>query len=327
MNQFITNLKAVSKNPNIILGDKQSKTVDGRKQQRSSFESLADIHVQFLRDFLCKNIKQVKSKDGDILHVATADLNEFARLLMLAKLPEPLHILHLIHNAPSKETRRMRVEMNSLSFDAMWSDLANDFMNNSAWTPSNDWYQNDERIKNIHPNVAPLVPWSGEKLRETLRLFRTNFTIVKDVFRKSGSLEAGHELDEADRFWGHVQRLLVNVSEDVRLIILFSFWVFDGSWPTFLSSLQPESHQFDIGVKRSLPIDLTDTGSTQDARSGKRTPTNGGFEILAQAMKSTAQEDEFTKHMIEGAKDQHKISCICYEACKLRGRPNHDESS
>lgn len=154
-------------------------------------------------------------------------------------------------------------------------------------------------------------------MRETLRLFRTNFTIVKDVFRKSGSLEAGHELDEADRFWGHVQRLLVNVSEDVRLIILFSFWVFDGSWPTFLSSLQPESHQFDIGVKRSLPIDLTDTGSTQDARSGKRTPTNGGFEILAQAMKSTAQEDEFTKHMIEGAKDQHKISLLDIEAKQL----------
>jgi hypothetical protein len=53
------------------------------------------------------------------------------------------------------------------------------------------------------------------------------------MFHRSGNLEAGTDAEEADRFMGHVGRLLPDESDDVHLIMLFAFWAFDS---TLLSS-------------------------------------------------------------------------------------------
>ncbi len=43
------------------------------------------------------------------------------------------------------------------------------------------------------------------------------------MFHRSGNFEAGADVEMADRFMGHVGRLLPDESEDVHKILLFAF--------------------------------------------------------------------------------------------------------
>ncbi len=58
---------------------------------------------------------------------------------------------------------------------------------------------------------------------------------MDEVFCRSGNLEAGADVDEADRFDGHIRRLLHNESEDLKVLLLFAFWAFNKKPPKFIS--------------------------------------------------------------------------------------------
>ncbi len=65
------------------------------------------------------------------------------------------------------------------------------------------------------------------------------------MFSRSGNLEAGADIDEADQFDGHIKRVLENESPTLHKVTLFSFWVFDKEPPKFISRAKPLQQQFD----------------------------------------------------------------------------------
>jgi hypothetical protein len=56
---------------------------------------------------------------------------------------------------------------------------------------------------------------------------KTKFALVDEVFCRSGNLEAGADIDKADRFDGHIRRFLPNESSTLQKLLLVAFWAFD----------------------------------------------------------------------------------------------------
>jgi hypothetical protein len=124
------------------------------------------------------------------------------------------------------------------------------FINASDFSPSNDWEKNDLRIETVDPSLPPSTPWTGEELRLKFRFFKTKFGLVDDAFCRSGNLEAGADIDEADRFYGHITRLMENEDANLHTLLMFAFWAYDKKPPKFISQAKPVSDQFDTSAPR-----------------------------------------------------------------------------
>jgi len=75
-------------------------------------------------------------------------------------------------------------------------------------------------------------------------MLKTKFALVDDCFCRSGNLEAGANIDEADHFDGHIRRLLPNDTAEVHTLLLFEFWAFDKNPPKLISRAKPDNDQF-----------------------------------------------------------------------------------
>jgi hypothetical protein len=65
----------------------------------------------------------------------------------------------------------------------------------------------DSRIIDIDPRLSLATPWTGESLQKTFHELKTKFALVDDMFSRSGNLEAGADIDEADHFDRHIKRV------------------------------------------------------------------------------------------------------------------------
>jgi hypothetical protein len=76
-------------------------------------------------------------------------------------------------------------------------------MNAKDFAPENEWADYDQRIFNVDPRLPPQTPWTGEELCKHFCTLKTKFVLVDECFCRPGNLEAGADIDEADRFDGH----------------------------------------------------------------------------------------------------------------------------
>jgi hypothetical protein len=234
-----------------------------RNEQRNEFLLLNQSLPagQLIRKFLAENIALPINADGEVIDTAVVSVNLLARVIMLAVEPEPFQQLSDIFAAAEKDAHRAQVDDKALSFNEKWNSLANHFFNAPDFQPENDFVDADSRISDIDPRSAPALPWTGETLRKTFRGLKTKFALVDDMFSRSGNLEAGADIDEADRFDGHVKRVLENDSPTLHKVMLFSFWVFDKKPPKFISRAKPPQQQFDSS---SQAAELSEDGLKDD---------------------------------------------------------------
>jgi hypothetical protein len=128
---------------------------------------------------------------------------------------------------------------------------------------------------------------------------KTKFALVDEVFCRSGNLEAGADIDEADRFDGHIRMLLPNESPDMWKLLLFAFWVFDKAPPKFISRAKPEDQQFDTSAPASDKVAKEDKdGSRKRMRAVKDS------ESLAKAVASLASSKEEQKEKLKLLREQ-----------------------
>jgi hypothetical protein len=122
---------------------------------------------------------------------------------------------------------------------------------------------------------------------------KTKFALVDEVFCRSGNLEAGADIDEADRFDGHIRRLLPNESSTLHKLLFFAFWAFDKKPPKFISRAKPVAEQFDT----SRGLDSAAPG--ESAKERKQFRVGKSTEALAKAVSSLAPTDEEVKSKME----------------------------
>jgi hypothetical protein len=278
----------------------QSKKVDW-EQQKKLFLGLQEhqVAVQLVRKFLAENIFLPVNADGNVINVEEISVNVGARVIMLAADPETYDALVSIFSSPAKEERRAHVDNKALSFNDKWNALAAQFMNAPDFSPENIWANDDSRISDVDPRLPPSSPWSGEDLRKHFRSLKTKFALVDEVFCRSGNLEAGADIDEADRFDGHIRRLLPNESPDMWKLLLFAFWVFDKAPPKFISRAKPEDQQFDTSAPASDKVAKEDKDGSR-----KRMRAVQDSESLAKAVASLASSEEEQKEKLKLLREQ-----------------------
>jgi hypothetical protein len=128
-------------------------------------------------------------------------------------------------------------------------------------------------------------------LRKHFRTLKTKFALVDEVFCRSGNLEAGADIDEADRFDGHIRRLLPNEDSNLHQLLLFAFWAFDKKPPKFISRAKPESDQFDTSQPASAV--------PESKKERKRVRIVDNTESLAKAVSSLAPSNEEKEKKME----------------------------
>jgi hypothetical protein len=104
------------------------------------------------------------------------------------------------------------VDNKALTFNEKWNSLVNNFFNAPNFQPENAFTDADLHVIDIDPCLPPVTPWTGENLRKTFCELKTKFALVDDMFPRSRNLEVGADIDEADRFDGHIKRVLQNES-------------------------------------------------------------------------------------------------------------------
>jgi hypothetical protein len=223
----------------------QSKKVE-RQQQLQEFLAIGSNPPALLivQKFLSENICIPVNADGIAIDPECVTVNIGARVIMLAVEPDSYLALNDIFAAPAKEARRAQIDDKNLSFNEKWNSLADCFMNAEDFLPENEWANMDSRIQDVDPRQPPITPWSGEQLRKHFPTLKTKFALVDDCFCRSGNLEAGANIDEADHFDGHIRRLLPNDTAEVHTLLLFEFWAFDKNPPKLISRAKPDNDQF-----------------------------------------------------------------------------------
>ena len=279
----------------------QSKKVE-RQQQRQEFMEIGRNlpALTIVQKFLSENIVLPVNADGSVIDVESISVNIGARVIMLAVEPESYSSLNNIFASPEKDARRAQIDDKSLSFNEKWNSLANCFMNAEDFAPENEWAEMDSRIIDVDPHLPPSKPWSGEELCKHFRSLKTKFALVDEVFCRSGNLEAGADVDEADRFDGHIRRLLPNESEDLKVLLLFAFWAFDKKPPKFISRAKPLVEQFDSSAVASGNNNSTDEKQRKKIRVGHDT------EALAKAVSSLASSQEEQEQRVQLLQEQKK---------------------
>ncbi len=148
------------------------------------------------------------------------------------------------------------------------------------------------------------TPWTGESLQKTFRELKTKFALVDDMFYRSGNLEAGADIDEADRFDGHIKRVLENESPTLHKVMLFSFWVFDKKPPKFILRAKPHHQQFDSSAHAKESLDSRNKKQYKCVWVGSET------EALAKAVSALAaneKEQTLRISLLENQKSHHDI--------------------
>jgi len=283
--------------PDTTLNTKLQTKKAERQQQKEEFTRLGGNlpAVTIIQKFLTENILLPVNADGSVIDVESITVNVGARVIMLAVDPESYSALNDIFASPDKEVRRAQIDDKSLSFNEKWNSLANCFMNAQDFAPENEWGKLDSRIQDVDPRSPPLTPWTGEQLRKHFRSLKTKFALVDDIFCRSGNLEAGADVDEADRFDGHIRRLLPNESADVHVLLLFAFWAFDKKPPKFISRAKPEAEQFDTSV--AAPAANAENSSSVKQRKKLRVEHN--TDALARAVSSLAPSQEEQEQRVQ----------------------------
>jgi hypothetical protein len=244
---------------------------------------------QLIRKFLAENIVLPINVNGEVIDTAVVSVNLLARVIMLAVEPEPFQQLSDIFAAAEKDAHRAQVDDKVLSFNEKWNSLANHFFNASDFQPENDFVDADSRISDIDPRSAPALPWTGESLQKTFHGLKTKFALVDDMFSRSGNLEAGADIDEADCFDGHVKRVLENESPTLHKVMLFPFWVFNKKPPKFISRAKPPQQQFDSSSQAAESADSRNQKPYKRVRVGSET------DALAKAVSALAPNDKEQK--------------------------------
>ncbi len=261
-----------------------------RQQQKEEFTRLGGNlpAVMIIQKFLAENILLPVNADGSVIDVESITVNVGACVIMLAVDPESYSALNDIFASPDKEVRQAQIDDKSLSFNEKWNSLANCFMNAGDFAPENEWANLNSRIKDVDPRSPPLTSWTGEQLRKHFRSLKTKFALVDEVFCRSGNLEAGADVDEADRFDGHIRRLLPNESADLHVLLLFAFWAFDKKPPKYISRAKPEAEQFDTSVAASD----ANPENRSSVKQRKRFRVEHDTDALARAVSSLAPSNE-----------------------------------
>jgi hypothetical protein len=277
----------------------QSKKVE-RQQQLQDFLAMGSNPPALLivQKFLSENICIPVNADGIAIYAECVTVNIGARVIMLAVEPDSYLALNDIFAAPAKEARQAQIDDKNLSFNEKWNALADCFMNAEDFLPENEWANMDSRIQDVDPRQPPITPWSGEQLRKHFRTLKTKFALVDECFCRSGNLEAGANIDEADRFDGHIRRLLPNDTAEVHTLLLFAFWAFDKKPPKFISRAKPENDQFDT----------SSSSTSTDPPLRKRYKTTSDTETLAQAVSSLApsKEEQEQRILLLAEETRHK---------------------
>jgi hypothetical protein len=168
---------------------------------------------QLIRKFSAENIVLPINADGELIDTTIVGVNLLARVIMLAAEPEPFQQLSDIFAAAEKDAcraqdaRRAQVDNKALSFNEKWNSLVNNFFNAPDFQPENELIDADSRIIDIDPCLPLATPWTGESLQKTFHELKTKFALVDDMFSRSGNLEAGADIDEADHFDRHIKRV------------------------------------------------------------------------------------------------------------------------
>lgn len=144
------------------------------------------------------------------------ELNDMCRIVMIAN-----------------DSRSELVDHPAFISDSKWEEINTRFVNNSGWNPVNEWWENDSRIANIHPELSPYHEMTTAQVRVIWRFLRNKFTECKKSFSASEQRGASDRKAVANRFWeDHVTRFVTN--EKVQLSVLYMFWVYDGYPPKLL---------------------------------------------------------------------------------------------
>jgi hypothetical protein len=237
--------------------------------------------------------------DGIVIDADSIPINIGAGVIMLAVEPDSYLALNEIFASPVKEARQAQIDDKSLSFNEKWNSLADCFMNAADFLPENEWAHLDSRIQDVDPRQPPISPWTGEQLRKHFRTLKTKFALVDECFCRSGNLGAGADIDEADRFDGHIRRLLPNDTVEVQTLLLFAFWAFDKKPPKFISRAKPEQDQFD-----------TSSSASTAPPTRKKFKTTIDAEALAQAVSSLApsKEEQEERMLLLAEETRHKCN-------------------
>lgn len=265
-----------------------------RLAQKIEFRNIAydgngEENITFVRLFCLQNFVQPQTADGQYINANELETNLGARIIMLAVEPDSLNALVEIFAAPTKEARRAQIDDKQNSFSEKWDNIANNFFNAEDFQPDNLWGLFDARINNIDPRKKPTTAWTGEQLRKFFRELKTKFALVDDYYCRSGNLEAGTNIEQADMFYTHVLRIVANPRSTLNNILLFAFWAFDQKPPKFISRTQPFHNQFDSSDPN------VENPTNQNVKSRKRAMVaedNG--QMLAEAVASLAPKDDET---------------------------------
>ena len=276
----------------------QSKKAE-RQQQLQDFLAMGSNPPALLivQKFLSENICIPVNADGIAIDPECVTVNIGARIIMLAVEPDSYLALNDIFAAPTKEAWQAQIDDKNLSFNEKWDSLADCFMNADDFLPENEWANMDSHIQDVHPRQPPITPWSGEQLRKHFRTLKTKFALVDECFCRSGNLEAGADIDEADRFDGQIRRLLPSDTAEVHTLLLFAFWAFNKKPPKFISRAKPEKDQFD-----------TSSSASTAPPTRKKFKTTSNAEALAQAVSSLApsKEEQEQRMLLLAEETRHK---------------------
>ena len=183
-----------------------------RNAQKIEFRNMAydgngDDNIALVRLFCIQNFIQPKAQDGSFVDASDLEVNMGARLIMLAVEPNSLNSLMDIFSSPIKEARRSQIDNKSESFSEKWEGIAKHYFNAEDFSPDNLWVHHDERIKDIDPSSKPPVAWSGEMIRKYFQNLKTKFALIDSYYVRSGNLEAGVDIQQADMFYTHILRI------------------------------------------------------------------------------------------------------------------------
>lgn len=293
-NKLLAKLRDKGLMNNHKLNKKMQVQKNDRLAQKIEFRNIAydgngEENITFVRLFCLQNFVQPQTADGQYINANELETNLGARIIMLAVEPDSLNALVEIFAAPTKEARRAQIDDKQNSFSEKWDNIANNFFNAEDFQPDNLWGLFDARINNIDPRKKPTTAWTGEQLRKFFRELKTKFALVDDYYCRSGNLEAGTNIEQADMFYTHVLRIVANPRSTLNNILLFAFWAFDQKPPKFISRTQPFHNQFDSSDPN------VENPTNQNVKSRKRAivaEDNG--QMLAEAVASLAPKDDET---------------------------------
>lgn len=154
----------------------------------------------------------------------------------------------------TKAARRSILDDKSVRNKELWLRLADDFINNSAWNPVNEF--EDSRLDYVDPRFPPTKPITAEQLRKMWSDLRTKYSLVNENFNRSGNGLQGDGDGDDDFYENFCQG---------NLVFFYMHKLFGGKPPSYVTRDLREGLQSDVGAGFS----------DDDHAAAQRKPTQG----------------------------------------------------